>query len=81
MTETTLLFTPITSLNPTLTVDLKTLVGVKRSGLAKGLRIRWCETLENGVVEEKEEKFLFVSERDDLFARLIGTQSRRWLAV
>lgn len=81
LTDTQLVFTPLTSSAATTTVDLKSLIGVKRSSLAKGLRIRWSETQPNGIDEEKEEKFLCVSQRDELFAKLIGVQGRRWLAV
>ena len=58
-----------------MTIDLKALTGVKRSGLTKGLKVRWT-TQDN---TEHEEKFFWVVGRDDLFARLVGSQSGRWL--
>lgn len=81
LTDTSLFFTSFTSSTRAVTIDLKTIVGVKRSSLANGLRIRWSETRNNATTEEGNEKFLWVSGRDDLFARLIGSQSRRWLAM
>jgi hypothetical protein len=55
--------------------------GVKKTGLLKGLSLRWAESREDGDVIEKEEKFLWVGERDELFARLIGPDGKRWLKV
>ena len=67
------------SSDSTVSVDLKTLTGVKRSSLAKGLKVRWTDVQEDGKTVEQEERFLWVANRDDLFARLVGTQSGQWL--
>lgn len=79
LTDDQLLFTPLHSLSPTIKIDLKTLIGVKRSGIAKGLKLGWTEVQEDGTTTEREERFLWVAGRDELFARLVGSQSGRWL--
>lgn len=79
LTDCQLLFTSLTSATPTLTVDLKNLTWVKRSSLANGLKIRWTSVDDEGKTSEQEERFLWVVGRDDLFARLVGSQSRQWL--
>ncbi|KAI0094874.1 hypothetical protein BDY19DRAFT_915067 [Irpex rosettiformis] len=79
LTDTHLFFAPLTSLLTTVTIDLKKLTGVKRSSLTKGLKVRWTNTQEDGKTAEQEERFLCVIGRDDLFARLVGSQSGRWL--
>ncbi|KAI0692762.1 hypothetical protein BC835DRAFT_1277038 [Cytidiella melzeri] len=79
LTDSQLFFTPITSIGPTMTVNLKNLTGAKRSGLAKGLKLSWTDVQEDGETTEQEERFLWVGGRDDLFARLVGNQSKQWL--
>jgi hypothetical protein len=64
-----------------ITIAFSDLRGVKKTGLLKGLSLRWAETQEQDKVEEKEEKFIWVGDRDELFARLIGPDGRRWLKV
>nr|GAT44180.1 predicted protein [Mycena chlorophos] len=57
----------------TLEIPLSSLRGVKKSkkhGLFNSLLITWAET-ESGAV--RQEKFLWVGARDELFARLVGT--------
>jgi GRAM domain-containing protein 4 len=70
-------------LSPTakITIAVSDLRGVKKTGLLKGLSLRWAETQEDEGMREKEEKFIWVGERDELFARLIGPDGRRWLKV
>jgi GRAM domain-containing protein 4 len=63
---------------PTLIIDLKNLTRVKRSSLANGLKVHWTSVDNNGNTSELEERFLWVVGRDDLFARLVGSQSRQW---
>ncbi|KIP11934.1 hypothetical protein PHLGIDRAFT_395097 [Phlebiopsis gigantea 11061_1 CR5-6] len=79
LVATTLYFTPITSSKPELTIGLDKILGVKKSGVTRGLKIRWAEIGPNGLQENQEERFLFVGERDDLFARLVGWNSTKWL--
>lgn len=52
---------------------------MKKTGIFKGLSVRWAEADRDGT--EKEEKFMWVGDRDELFARLIGPDGRRWLKV
>lgn len=63
------------SLNAKINIPLNNLRGVKKSGMLKGLSLRWADA--GGV--EKEEKFMWVGGRDELFARLIGVDGRRWM--
>lgn len=63
------------------TIPFSDLRGVKKTGLLKGLSLRWADTQEDGNTTEKEEKFIWVGDRDELFARLIGPDGRRWLRV
>lgn len=81
LTPITLFFTPLMSTTAKITIPLSDLRGVKKTGLLKGLSLRWTETLADESVFEKEEKFIWVGDRDELFARLIGPDGRRWLKV
>ena len=78
VTAATFLFTPLTSPNAKFTIPLSNLRGVKKAGFIKGLSLRWTESNGDGKLE-KEEKFMWVGGRDELFARLLGTDGRRWL--
>jgi len=46
----------------------------------KGLLISWIVS-ENGREREIEEKFRWVGDRDDLFARLLGPNGARWMRI
>lgn len=72
-------FTPLVSSTAKVTIPFGDLRGVKKTGLFKGLSLRWA--LNDGDAVEKEEKFMWVGDRDELFARLIGPDGRRWLKV
>lgn len=63
------------------TIPFAQLRGVKKTGLLKGLSLRWADEQSDGNLIEKEEKFMWVGDRDELFARLIGPDGRRWLKV
>ncbi|CAA7265811.1 unnamed protein product [Cyclocybe aegerita] len=76
----TLYFTPLMSQNAKMIIHLSAVKGVKKVGLLKGFNVRWTDS-SDGKQEEKEEKFLWVGGRDDLFARLVGTEGRRWVQV
>ncbi|RDB28719.1 hypothetical protein Hypma_015536 [Hypsizygus marmoreus] len=80
VTDTALFFTPLMSLEPKFVLPLSDIRGVKKVGLLKGLQICIVQTVE-GVKQEKEEKFLWVGGRDELFARLMGADGRRWMKV
>jgi len=62
------------------TIAFSDLRGVKKTGLLQGLSLRWAETQDNRGTE-KEERFIWVGDRDELFARLIGPNGQRWLKV
>lgn len=76
-----LYFTPITSSSPDVTIKLEDVLGVKKSNVTKGLKVRWAETTPSGIMETNEERFLWVGGRDELFARLVGWNSKRWMKV
>ena len=79
LTNTNILFTPLLSLDPKVVIPLNDLRGVKKAGVIKGLIVRWIGHTAPDVKIEKEEKFLWVGNRDELFARLLGTDARRWM--
>jgi hypothetical protein len=69
------------STNPKFVIQLNDIRGVKKAGLLKGLYIRSVETPDGGERREREDKYLWVGARDELFARLVGSEGRRWLKV
>ncbi|PPQ80817.1 hypothetical protein CVT25_001942 [Psilocybe cyanescens] len=81
LTHNTLLFIPLMSQSPKLTIRLASIKGVKKSGLLKGLQIRWNASTEEKTKEMKEDKFIWVGERDEVFARLVGSDGKRWMKV
>ncbi len=76
LTPTMFYFTSFMSNNPTFTLLLNRLQGAKKTGLMKGLTLRWAAE-ESG--KQNEEIFHWVGNRDELFARLIGLEGKRWL--
>ncbi|KAL1741867.1 hypothetical protein HDZ31DRAFT_84537 [Schizophyllum fasciatum] len=70
----TLQFTPFLSSTPKISIALRDLRGVKKTGLLKGLTLRYDDG-----AQVKEEKFSWVGGREELFARLIGPDRSRWL--
>ncbi|KAH9950357.1 hypothetical protein B0H21DRAFT_785156 [Amylocystis lapponica] len=81
LTTTTFFFTSLLSSNAKLSIPLEDMLGVKKTGTMRGLNISWMETREDGHMEEREEKFLWVGARNDLFVRLIGLGGNRWAKV
>ncbi|KAI9572976.1 hypothetical protein HD554DRAFT_1404044 [Boletus coccyginus] len=80
MTSSTLFFTSLTGTHTRLVIRRDRLRGVRRSGLMKGISITWApEELTDG--EEREESFHWVGNRDELFARLVGSDRGRWITV
>jgi len=73
-------FTPMLSQNAKVMIPMNAVKGVKKSGLLKGLLLRWVDDID-GEPTVKEERFIWVSERDELFARLVGADGRRWVKV
>jgi hypothetical protein len=69
-------FTPLLRHDAKIIIDLTAMKGVKKVGMLKGLKVRWND--ESG---DKEDKFLWIGERDDLFARLVGLDGRQWVQI
>lgn len=61
-------------------IPLTAVKGVKKAGLLKGLNIRWNDSID-GLKEQKEDKFSWIGSRDELFARLVGSDGKRWMKV
>ncbi|KIM48214.1 hypothetical protein M413DRAFT_22743 [Hebeloma cylindrosporum] len=80
LTHNAFFFTPLMSQTAKISLSLAAVKGVKKIGFLKGLSLRWSETLDE-IKELKEEKFLWIGGRDELFARLVGTDGRRWIKV
>ncbi|OJA21507.1 hypothetical protein AZE42_05107 [Rhizopogon vesiculosus] len=80
LTATTLYFTALTSQQAKLIIPCENLCGVKKTGLMKGLLITWIDG-EKGRGREMEEKFNWVGNRDELFARLLGPDGARWMRI
>jgi hypothetical protein len=62
-----------------ITIPLVDLRGVKKTGLLDGLSLWWAEMQDNKM--GTEENFVWVGDRDELFARLVGSDGLRWLKV
>jgi hypothetical protein len=77
LTPATLVFTPLLSTCASVTIPLAGLRGVKKTGMFKGLSMRFLSP--DAGTEEKEERFRWVGGRDELFARLIGVDGQRWM--
>ncbi|KAG1757589.1 hypothetical protein EDB19DRAFT_1901101 [Suillus lakei] len=80
LTATTVYFTALASQQAKLIIPRENLCGVKKTGLMKGLLISWVED-EEGRGKEIEEKFHWVGNRDELFARLLGPDGARWMRI
>lgn len=63
------------SSNPTVTIILSRLQGVKKAGLMKGLTLKWRTDDDR----DKEEIFRWVANREEMFARLIGLEGKQWI--
>ncbi|KZT02693.1 uncharacterized protein LAESUDRAFT_729938 [Laetiporus sulphureus 93-53] len=81
LTSDTLHFTSLVSSTAKLSIPLASMLGVKKAGALRGLNVRWAHTSEDGLVEEREEKFMWVGARNELFARLVAWGGRRWANV
>ncbi|KAJ6604639.1 hypothetical protein DFH09DRAFT_316597 [Mycena vulgaris] len=79
LTTQTLFFTPLLASTAKVEIPLGNLRGVKKkSGIFSSLSISWLDVEGNG----REDKFLWVGGRDELFARLVGASSisgKRWI--
>ena len=69
-------FTPLLRQDAKIIIALTAIKGVKKVGMLKGLQVRW-----NDASGDKEDRFLWIGERDDLFARLVGSDGKRWIQI
>ncbi|KAI6047648.1 hypothetical protein EDC04DRAFT_2863857 [Pisolithus marmoratus] len=81
LTSAAIHFTAFTAMRAKLTVPFSQLRGVKKTGLAKGLVITWVATDQDTQDVVKEERFHWVGDRDQLFARLLGHGGGRWMGL
>ncbi|KAJ3544104.1 hypothetical protein NMY22_g2902 [Coprinellus aureogranulatus] len=70
-----LVFTPFVSPQSKLDIDVGSITSVKKNGMFKGLHVSYLDPATNTVVEEK---FIWISGRDELFARLVGFSQKKW---
>ncbi|KAJ3863072.1 hypothetical protein EV359DRAFT_43878 [Lentinula novae-zelandiae] len=77
-TQDMLFFNPIASTRTKVAIPLADIRAVKKTGLLKGLTVKWIDATND---EHKEEVFPWVGGRDEIFARLIGTDVKRWMKV
>ncbi|KAJ4486111.1 hypothetical protein J3R30DRAFT_3444125 [Lentinula aciculospora] len=73
-----LFFNPIASTKTKLAIPLTDIRGAKKTGLLKGLSVKWIDS-SNDENKHREEVFPWVGGRDEIFARLIGTDVKRWM--
>ena len=76
LTQDTMSFTPLLRQDAKIIIALTAIKGVKKVGMLKGLQVRW-----NDASGDKEDRFLWIGERDDLFARLVGSDGKRWIQI
>lgn len=82
LTSTKLYFTSLISLDPSVTVSLQDIKGVKKVGILKGLDILLTTADADGGKSDKLEKFIWVNNRDELFARIISINNNvKWMKV
>ncbi|TFK57092.1 hypothetical protein OE88DRAFT_1650667 [Heliocybe sulcata] len=78
LTTASFFFTSLLSSTAKVTIPLSSIRAVKKAGPTKGLHIRWYD---EHTEAEQEDKFAWVGGRDELFARLVGWQGRRWIRI
>ncbi|KIO08290.1 hypothetical protein M404DRAFT_997219 [Pisolithus tinctorius Marx 270] len=81
LTSTTIYFTSLTAMQAKLVVPYSQLRSVKKTGLMKGLAIAWVPTDQDTEGVVREERFHWVGDRDELFARLLGRDGGRWMRL
>lgn len=72
------MFTPFVSPQSKLDIDVGSITGVRKNGVFKGLHVSYLDPVTNAPVEEK---FHWISGRDELFARLVGFGKKKWQNV
>jgi hypothetical protein len=61
---------------------LQDIKGVKKIGVLKGLEIIWADAGIGGHKIDKSEKFRWINNRDELFARVISANNHmKWMNV
>ncbi|KAI0052885.1 hypothetical protein FA95DRAFT_1586455 [Auriscalpium vulgare] len=78
LTTKALYFTALASTSPKITIPVESVTGIKKSGLLKGLTISWCAKSDEGN-EDRTEVFRWIGGRDEVFARLLGSNGRKWV--
>lgn len=67
------------SLDPKVVISLRDITCVKKVGLLKGLDIFSNAVDPDGYKVEKQERFIWINNRDELFARIAsGELKTRW---
>lgn len=79
LTASELIFTPLHSTKSKMAIPVTDITGLKKPGLMKGINVRWKEVGESGLGEERDARFVWVGDRDELFARLVGLGGQQWL--
>lgn len=81
LTPDALFFTPLLSSTAKVAIPSDAICGIKRTSPMRGLNVRWMRHHDDGTDEERVEKFLWVGDRDELFARLVAWGGHRWQKV
>jgi hypothetical protein len=71
-------FTSFVSPQSKVDIDVGSITGVRKNGLLKGLQVSYLDPETSAATEEK---FLWISGRDELFARLVGFGKKKWQNV
>jgi hypothetical protein len=79
LTPTKLYFTSLVSFDPKVIISLHDITCVKKVGLLKGLDIFSSAVDPDGHKVDGEERFIWINNRDELFARIVSGDNRtRW---
>lgn len=79
LTPTKLYFTSLVSFDPKVIISLRDITSVKKVGLLKGLDVFSSAVDPDGFTVERQERFLWINNRDELFARIASGDNRtRW---
>ncbi|KZT65162.1 hypothetical protein DAEQUDRAFT_731786 [Daedalea quercina L-15889] len=81
LTPDALFFTPLLSSTAKVAVPSDAISSIKRTSPMRGLNVCWMRHSNDGQDEERVEKFLWVGDRDELFARLVAWGGHRWMNV
>lgn len=81
LTPDALFFTPLLSSTAKVAIPSDAICGIKRTSPMRGMNVQWVRHQDDGTDEERVEKFLWVGDRDELFARLVVWGGHRWMNV